>query len=245
MKIKFIANIKGIYLGYSFDQSAEITIGREIGNTIAPINVDGFSRHGGWYVEDLGSTNGTYRNRVKIEAPAKIEKGDSIRCGLMELASFDFMDAAPGATIPAPAQPQPTEAPKPAAPVEPVKPIAPLNPIAPIKPIAPPKPAESVAPLEPVAALEPVEDLPPVTPLESGSPSKTGPVAPPVSPTAALRRPALPGLKPGIKLPQKPGALGAGLKLPPKPGLSAGLKLPPKPGMKPGLKLPVKPAKPA
>ena len=89
MNIRFIANIKGIYFGYAFDQSAVITIGREIGNTIAPINVDGFSRHharifykdGGWYVEDLGSTNGTYRNRVKIEAPEKIEKGDSIRCG--------------------------------------------------------------------------------------------------------------------------------------------------------------------
>ena len=94
MKIKFIANIKGIYLGYSFEPSDVVTIGREIGNTIAPINVDGFSRHhariffkdGAWYVEDVGSTNGTYRNRVKVEAPTKIEKGDSIRCGLMELA---------------------------------------------------------------------------------------------------------------------------------------------------------------
>ena len=45
MKIKFIANIKGIYLGYSFEPSDVVTIGREIGNTIAPINVDGFSRH--------------------------------------------------------------------------------------------------------------------------------------------------------------------------------------------------------
>ena len=240
MKIKFIANIKGIYLGYSFDQSVEITIGREIGNTIAPINVDGFSRHhariffkdGGWYVEDLGSTNGTYRNRVKIEAPTKIEKGDSIRCGLMELASFDFMDAAPGATIPAPEQPKPSEAPKPAAPIEPIKPIAPMKPIAPIKPVVPPKPAESVATLEPVANIEPVADLKPVESLEPVAPSKTGPVAPPVSPTAALRRPVMPGLKPGIKLP-------------PKPGLSAGLKLPPKPGIKPGLKLPTKPVKPA
>ena len=45
MKIKFIANIKGIYLGYLFEPSEVVTIGREIGNTIAPINVDGFSRH--------------------------------------------------------------------------------------------------------------------------------------------------------------------------------------------------------
>ena len=107
MKIKFIANIKGIYLGYSFEPSDVVTIGREIGNTIAPINVDGFSRHhariffkdGAWYVEDVGSTNGTYRNRVKIEAPTKIEKGDSIRCGLMELASFEFEPSAAPAPV--------------------------------------------------------------------------------------------------------------------------------------------------
>ena len=61
------------------------------------------------------------------------------------------------------------------------------------------------------------------------------------------------GLKPGLKLPPKPGAtvaLKPGLKLPPKPGatqtgLKPGLKLPPKPGatvaLKPGLKLPPKP----
>ena len=57
-------------------------------------------------------------------------------------------------------------------------------------------------------------------------------------------------LKPGLKLPPKPG-LASGLKLPPKPGatisaLRPGLKLPPKPGatvaaMRPGLKLPTKP----
>ena len=55
-------------------------------------------------------------------------------------------------------------------------------------------------------------------------------------------------MKPGLKLPPKPG-LGAGLKLPPKPGLGAGLKLPPKPGLGAGLKLPPKapdaPAAPA
>ena len=120
MKIKFIANIKGIYLGYSFEPSDVVTIGREIGNTIAPINVDGFSRHhariffkdGAWYVEDVGSTNGTYRNRVKVEAPTKIEKGDSIRCGLMELASFEF---------------EPSAAPAPVTAAEPPKPVAPVS----------------------------------------------------------------------------------------------------------------------
>ena len=104
-----------------------MTIGREIGNTIAPINVDGFSRHhariffkdGAWYVDDVGSTNGTYRNRVKVEAPTKIEKGDSIRCGLMELASFDFEESAAPATVTAAEPPKSVVPPKP---IEPAKP---------------------------------------------------------------------------------------------------------------------------
>jgi len=126
MKIRFILNIKGIYFGYAFGPTDVITIGREIGNTIAPINVDGFSRHhariyfkdGAWYIEDLGSTNGTYRNRVKIEGPTKIEKGDSLRCGLMEIASFDFEPvSAQSAEAPKPAEAsKPAEAPKPAEP---------------------------------------------------------------------------------------------------------------------------------
>ena len=139
MKIKFIANIKGIYLGYSFEPSDVVTIGREIGNTIAPINVDGFSRHhariffkdGAWYVEDVGSTNGTYRNRVKVEAPAKIEKGDSIRCGLMELASFDFEESASPAPVAVaePSKPVASPPPPPPPPAEPVKPVEPPKPV--------------------------------------------------------------------------------------------------------------------
>lgn len=52
-----------------------------------------------------------------------------------------------------------------------------------------------------------------------------------------LAKPAAPALKPGLKLPPKPGATimaKPGLKLPPKPGatlgVKPGLKLPPKPG---------------
>ena len=87
--------------------------------------------------------------------------------------------------------------------------------------------------------MEPVE----LTPVSAAEPPKGNPLGG-TSPTATL--------KPGLKLPPKPGAtvtLKPGLKLPPKPGATAtlkpGLKLPPKPGatvaMKPGLKLPPKP----
>jgi pSer/pThr/pTyr-binding forkhead associated (FHA) protein len=46
-----------------------------------------FGRNGSWYVEDLGSTNGTFVNDQKLAAPAQIQPGDKIRVGttVMEL----------------------------------------------------------------------------------------------------------------------------------------------------------------
>jgi len=40
-----------------------------------------FDRNGNWYVEDLGSTNGTYVNEQKLVAPAMLTPGDTIRVG--------------------------------------------------------------------------------------------------------------------------------------------------------------------
>jgi pSer/pThr/pTyr-binding forkhead associated (FHA) protein len=46
-----------------------------------------FDRSGNWYVEDLGSTNGTFVNEQKLVAPAMLTPGDKIRVGrtLVEL----------------------------------------------------------------------------------------------------------------------------------------------------------------
>jgi pSer/pThr/pTyr-binding forkhead associated (FHA) protein len=46
-----------------------------------------FGRNGAWYVEDLGSTNGTFVNDQKLAAPAQVQPGDKIRIGttVMEL----------------------------------------------------------------------------------------------------------------------------------------------------------------
>ncbi len=106
--------------------------------------------------------------------------------------------------------------------------------------------------------MEPVE----MTPVSAEPPPKANPLSKPtVTATLkpGLRLPPKPGatvagLKPGLKLPPKPGAtlsLKPGVRLPPKPGatvtaLKPGLKLPPKPGatvtsLKPGIKLPPKP----
>ena len=47
------------------------------------------SRDGDWYVEDLGSTNGTYLDRTKVTAPTLIPPGVPIRIGktVLELRS--------------------------------------------------------------------------------------------------------------------------------------------------------------
>jgi len=39
------------------------------------------SAHGLWYVEDLGSTNGTWLNRRRIVAAQRLKKGDKVKIG--------------------------------------------------------------------------------------------------------------------------------------------------------------------
>lgn len=40
-----------------------------------------FLSEGQWWVEDLGSTNGTYLNRRKVSAPMVVSQGDQIQIG--------------------------------------------------------------------------------------------------------------------------------------------------------------------
>jgi hypothetical protein len=48
-----------------------------------------FGKGGSWYVEDLGSTNGTFVNEQRLAAPAMLTRGDRIRVGttVLELRS--------------------------------------------------------------------------------------------------------------------------------------------------------------
>lgn len=217
MKITLIANNNGSLLKLCYTSEKVISIGRDVGNTIAPLSADGVSRNhakifekdGKWFLEDLGSMNGTYRLGQKVEGAVELAVRDMLQFGKF-IVSVDEIE---GDKAVAPE----------AAPAAAVPPVADA-----IKPAA--APAVESAPAAPVAA--PAVESAPAAPAAA-------------APTTALRRPQLPSMKSGLKLPPKPG-LGAGLKLPPKPGLGAGLKLPPKPGLGSGLKLPPKaPAAPA
>ena len=217
MKITLIANNNGSLLKLCFTSEKVIGIGRDIGNTIAPLSAEGVSRNhakifekdGKWFLEDLGSMNGTYRLGQKVEGTVELAVRDMLQFGKF-IVSVDEIE---GDKAVAPE----------AAPAAAVPPVADA-----IKPAA--APAVESAPAAPVAA--------PAVESASAAPAAA-------APTTVLRRPQLPSMKSGLKLPPKPG-LGAGLKLPPKPGLGAGLKLPPKPGLGAGLKLPPKaPAAPA
>jgi len=48
-----------------------------------------FPKDGAWFVEDLGSTNGTFLNQRKVTAPSELRGGDKLRMGktVLELRS--------------------------------------------------------------------------------------------------------------------------------------------------------------
>lgn len=76
--------------GRTFELAAdEITIGRAPGCHVA-LTDDGyvsqlharvFARDGRYFVEDLGSTNGTYLNRKKVTGPVALRRGDRLQVG--------------------------------------------------------------------------------------------------------------------------------------------------------------------
>jgi hypothetical protein len=77
---------------YSLDSTA-VTIGRAAQNDVA-IDGDEFAsarharvepRRDGVWVHDLGSTNGTFVNGVRIDRPRKLVNGDVVRTGETEL----------------------------------------------------------------------------------------------------------------------------------------------------------------
>jgi hypothetical protein len=74
--------------GQTYPLGDELTVGRAAGCQItlddtyaSQIHARIFTRDGQLYVEDLGSTNGTYLNRRKVSAPMVVSDGDRIQIG--------------------------------------------------------------------------------------------------------------------------------------------------------------------
>jgi pSer/pThr/pTyr-binding forkhead associated (FHA) protein len=82
--------------GRSFPLGEEVTVGRAAGCQVtiddsyaSQIHARVFQRDGQVYVEDLGSTNGTYLNRRKVTGPMVVQRGDKLQIGntVLELSS--------------------------------------------------------------------------------------------------------------------------------------------------------------
>ncbi|HET6833521.1 MAG TPA: FHA domain-containing protein [Acidimicrobiales bacterium] len=74
--------------GRAFALDEEITLGRAAGCQVplddayaSQVHARVFEREGHWYVEDLGSTNGTYVNRRRVAGPMVIKRHDRLQIG--------------------------------------------------------------------------------------------------------------------------------------------------------------------
>ena len=81
--------------GHAWDLTGELTIGRAAGcqitlddSYVSQLHARVFTKDGILYVEDLGSTNGTFLNGNKVGSPAPMKRGDQLRVGstLLEVA---------------------------------------------------------------------------------------------------------------------------------------------------------------
>jgi hypothetical protein len=80
--------------GQTYELADELTVGRAGGcqitlddTFVSQLHARVYRRDGQLFVEDLGSTNGTFLNRKKITAPVSMRKGDRLQIGktVMEL----------------------------------------------------------------------------------------------------------------------------------------------------------------
>jgi pSer/pThr/pTyr-binding forkhead associated (FHA) protein len=74
--------------GRVYDLAEEQTVGRAAGCQItlddtytSQLHARVFAKDGSWYVEDLGSTNGTYLNAKRVTSPLALKRGDRIKIG--------------------------------------------------------------------------------------------------------------------------------------------------------------------
>jgi pSer/pThr/pTyr-binding forkhead associated (FHA) protein len=82
--------------GRVFELGEEVTVGRSPGCAV-PLDDDTFAssiharvfmRSGELWIEDLGSTNGTFLNDERLEVPTRLRRGDRVKVGstILEVA---------------------------------------------------------------------------------------------------------------------------------------------------------------
>jgi pSer/pThr/pTyr-binding forkhead associated (FHA) protein len=82
----------GVGKGRSYPLNGQLQIGRaeacqiQLGDTYASqFHAKISQREEAWYVEDLGSTNGTYLNQRRLTSPAEVNAGDRLKIGKTSL----------------------------------------------------------------------------------------------------------------------------------------------------------------
>lgn len=116
--------------GATFEAVKDVTtLGRDVTNEIVLSDSEVSRQHarithtpGGFVLEDLGSTNGTFINGERLVAPRILNQGDLVGLGENVTLTFEAAEAEAAATIMAPAAgrpaaptPRPAPAPTPAA----------------------------------------------------------------------------------------------------------------------------------
>ncbi len=135
--------------GTVFDLTKEVTlIGRDVTNDVVLGDPEVSRQHarltrtpGGYVLEDLGSTNGTFVNGERLVAPRVLNPGDLVGFGENVTVTFDATAPQAAATVMGSAAQAP-----------PVRPAPQPQPVAPVTP--PPAAVAPAAPAAPAAAEE-------------------------------------------------------------------------------------------
>ena len=74
--------------GQAYELAEEQTVGRAAGcqitlddTYVSQLHARVFNKDGQWFVEDLGSTNGTYLNTKRVSSPLAVKRGDQVKIG--------------------------------------------------------------------------------------------------------------------------------------------------------------------
>lgn len=134
--------------GAVYDLTKDVTlVGRDVTNDVVVNDPEVSRQHarltrtpGGFVLEDLGSTNGTFVNGERLSAPRILNPGDLIGLGEKVALTFDAVAPEAAATVVSPSAAQPAA------------PQAPAGPAAQPPPPPPTPPPAAAAP--PVAAAE-------------------------------------------------------------------------------------------